>query len=146
MVSGSGTYLYLFLTGNSKGWTSTSPLSMSWWLSIPVIAETTGLFLGGEFLDLKWADGDWLFHSLGGSVSSSPWRALNWLFFLLRLFGRNLGPRIMKASSLCPIIPHHCQISFCIMRRYYLSVQLLYHCWWKIKYINYDSADMKCSM
>ena len=69
-------------TGNTEFWTFTSPLSISWWLSIPIIAETTGLVLGGEVLDLNWASVIWLFHSIVGSFGSSPWRELDLLLFL----------------------------------------------------------------
>ena len=37
---------------------------MAWWLIIPMIDETTGLFLEGY-------SGGWMFHSIGGSVGSS---------------------------------------------------------------------------
>ena len=67
-MSGSGTYSELDSAENSEGWTSTSPLSMAWWLSITMKAETTGLVLGGEVLDLKWSDGGWMFYTLGGPV------------------------------------------------------------------------------
>ena len=107
VVSGSGTYSELYSTGKSKGWTSTSPLSMSWWLSIPIIAETAGIVLGGYVLDLKWAAGCWPFHSLGDPVGSSSWRALNWITFILRICGRNLGPRMMQASHLFTILPQN---------------------------------------
>ena len=43
----------------------------------PIIAETTGLVMGGEVLDLKLSAKVWLFHSLGDSVGSSPRRSLN---------------------------------------------------------------------
>ena len=35
----------------------------------------------------------------------------------LRLDGGDLGPRMMQTSALCPIIPQHLQIIFCIMRK-----------------------------
>ena len=63
----------------------------------PIIAETTGLVMGGEVLDLKLSANVCLFHSLGDSVGSSPRRALNLLIFLLRLGWRSLGPRIIQA-------------------------------------------------
>ena len=104
-------------TGNSEGWTSTSPLSMAWWLSLPMKAGTVGLVLGVGVLDLKWSAGGWLFRSLGCSFSYSPPGALNLFIFLLRLGGRNSGPRIMQESVLCPILPHNYQILFYLMCR-----------------------------
>ena len=65
----------------------------------PMIAETKGLVWGEEILYLKWAGGGWLFHYLGGSVGESPWRALNWLIFILILGGINLGLWMMQASA-----------------------------------------------
>ena len=56
-----------------------------------------------------------MFHSLGDSVGSSPLRALNWFVFLLIIGGRKLGPRIIQASALCPILPNISQIIFCLM-------------------------------
>ena len=50
------------------------------------------IFWGGEVLDLKWAYVGCLFRYLGGSVGSSPWRALNLFIFLIILGGANLGP------------------------------------------------------
>ena len=58
-----------------------------------------------------------MFHSLGGSVSSSPWRSLNWFVFLMILGGRNLVPQMMQASAVCPIPPQNSQIILCIMQR-----------------------------
>ena len=58
-----------------------------------------------------------MFYSLGGSFGLSPCSALNLFIFLLRLGGRNFGPRMMHASDLCPILPQHSQIRFCLMRR-----------------------------
>ena len=66
---------------------------------------------------LKWASGGWMFHSLGVSVGLSTWKALNWSIFILRLGGRNLGTRMIQASALCPILPHHLQIIFCLIWR-----------------------------
>ena len=92
---------------------STSPLSMVRWLILPMIAGTTGMIFGGEFIDLKWATEGWIFQSLGGSVGSSPKRALNWFIFLLRLGGRKLGPRMIQASAFCSVLPHHFPLIFC---------------------------------
>ena len=86
---------------------------MAQWLSFPMISETTGLVLEGEDLDLRWASGGWLFHSLGDCFGSSPCSALNWLIFLLIIVGRNFGPRMMHASALCPIFLQNSQILFC---------------------------------
>ena len=58
-----------------------------------------------------------MFHSIGGSFGYSPCSALNLFIFLLRIGGRNFGPRMMHASSLCPILPQHSQIIFCLVRR-----------------------------
>ena len=101
VVYGSGKYSDL----DSTGWTLTLKLSMAWWLSLPIIAETTGLVLGGHVLDFKWSAGGWMFHSIGGSFGYSPQRALNWLIFILILGWRNLGPHMMQASELCPTLP-----------------------------------------
>ena len=83
----------------------------------PMIAETTGLVLGGEVMDLNWAVGGWMFHSFGVSVGSSTWRAFNWFVFILRLGGRKLGSRLMQASALWLILPHNYQIIFWLTRR-----------------------------
>ena len=91
--------------------------SMEWWLSLPMIAETTGLVLGGEVRDMVLAAEGWLFHSIGVSVDSSPWRALNWFISLIRLGVINLGPRIIQSSALCPILPQYFQILFCLLWR-----------------------------
>ena len=82
-----------------------------------MIAEITGLVLEGEELNLKRASGGWLLHYLGGSFGLSPWSELKRLIFLLRFGGRNFGPRMMHASALCPILPQHSQINFCLMQR-----------------------------
>ena len=58
-----------------------------------------------------------MLHSLGVSVGSLLLRALNWLVFIIRTDGVNLGPHMMQASSLCPIIPQNYQILFCRTRR-----------------------------
>ena len=79
--------------------------------------ETTGLVLGGKVLDLKWDSGGWLFHPIVGSFGSSPWRELNRFIVLLILGGRNLWPRMMQESDLCPILPQHSKIIFCLMRK-----------------------------
>ena len=115
VVSVSERYLGLNSTGNYEGWTSTSTLSMSWWLSLPMIAETKRLVLVGEVIYLKWASGVWMFHSLGGSFSSSTWMALKGLIFLLRLGGSNLGPQIMQELALCPILRRNLQLLFYII-------------------------------
>ena len=117
MVSGYGTDSELDSTGNSEVWILTSPLSMSWLLSFPMIAEITGLVLEVEVLDLEWASGGCLLHSLGDYFGSSTWTALNWFIFLLILGGSNFGPWMMHASDLCPILPQHPQILFCLVRR-----------------------------
>ena len=106
---------------NSEWWTSKSPLSMVRWLSLLTTAETTRLVLGGHVMYLKWSGVCWMFQYLGGSVGSSPWRALHWFIFLLILGGRNIGPWIMQASDLCTIFPQHSQIIFCLMRRSFFS-------------------------
>ena len=116
VVSGYGTDSELDSTGNSEVGTLTPPLSMTWWFSLPMISETKGLVLEGEVLDLKWASGGWLFHYIGGSYGSSPWSLLNWFIFILIIGGRNFGPRTMQASALCPILPQHLQILFCLVR------------------------------
>ena len=94
-MSGYGTYSEVDLdsNGNYEWWNSTSLLWRAWWLSIHMIAKTTGLFWGGDVLYLKWDPGCWLFRYLGVSVGSLPWRFLNWFVFLLRLFGRKLRPQ-----------------------------------------------------
>ena len=120
-MSGSGNDLELDSTRNYEVVILTSPLSMAWWLSIPMIADITGLVLEGEVLDLKWADGVWLFHSISGSFGSSPWSALNLFIFILRLGGRNIGPHMIQGSYLCPILPHNSQILFCLVRRYSIT-------------------------
>ena len=117
VVSGSGTYSELNLTVKFAVWTLTSPSSMACWLITPMISETTGLVLEWEVLYLKWAAGGWMLHSLGSSFGSSPWRALNWFVFLIRIGGRDFGPRMMQASALRPILPQHLQIVFCLVRR-----------------------------
>ena len=58
-----------------------------------------------------------MFHLLGVLVGSSPLRALNLSIFLIRLGGGNLGPRVMQASALCPVLPQNSQIVFCKTRR-----------------------------
>ena len=58
-----------------------------------------------------------MFHSIGGSFGYSPCSALNLFIFLLRLGGRNFGPRMMHASYLCPIIPQHLQMILCLTWR-----------------------------
>ena len=100
----------------SEGWTSTSPLSMAWWLSIPIISETTGLVLGVDILNLNWSYGVLLLQYIVGSFGSSPWRALNWFIFLIKHGGSNLGPQMIQSSSLCPILPQHSQILLCMMQ------------------------------
>ena len=55
--------------------------------------------LEGDVLDSKWSFGGWLFHYLGGLFVSSPWSALNWFVFLLRLGGRNFVPRTTTIRS-----------------------------------------------
>ena len=70
-----------------EGWTSTSPLLMKWWFSLPMIAETKGLVFGEEVMDLKWAAVGCLLHYIGGSFVSSPWKALDWFIFILILGG-----------------------------------------------------------
>ena len=87
--------------GYSEGLTLESTLSMELWFSLQIIAENTGLLLGGDVLDLKWAAGGWLFNCLGGSGGSSPWWALNLFVFILILGGSNLGPYMMQESALC---------------------------------------------
>ena len=81
-----------------------------------MIAVTTGLVFGGEVPYFKWAAGGWLLHHLGDSFGSSPWMTLNLFIFLLRLGGRNFGPRMMQAWALCPILPQHSKIIFCFVR------------------------------
>ena len=95
----------------------TSPISMAWLLSFPVMAEITGLVLEVEVLYLKWDARCYLFYSFGGYFVSSPWSALNLFNFLLRLGRRNFVPWVVHASALCPILPQHSQILFCIIRR-----------------------------
>ena len=56
-----------------------------------------------------------MLHSLSGSFGSSPCSALNLFIFLLRLGGRNFGPRMIHASDLCPILTQHSQILFYLM-------------------------------
>ena len=63
-----------------------------------------------------------MFHSLGGSIGSSPWSTFNWFIFLLRICGRNFVPRMIQASYLCPIIPQHQKILFCLVRRDTITV------------------------
>ena len=58
----------------------------------------------------------WLLQFLGGSVDSSPWRALDWFIFLLIFGGRKLGPQILQSSDLCTILTQHSKI-------------VLYHVW-----------------
>ena len=96
---------------------SISLLSMEWWLSLPIIAETTGLFFGGEVLYLKWSSVGWIFHSLGSSVGSSQQRTESWFIFLLIIGGRNLGPRRMQKPAWCPILAKLLQILFYRIRR-----------------------------
>ena len=95
---------------------------MELWFSLTMIAETTGLVLGGRLRYLKWTSGGWLFHYLGGSVGSSQWSELNWLIFILRMGGRKLLPRMIHESALCPILPHNLQIIFCITCRAAMTV------------------------
>ena len=56
----------------------------------------------------------WMFQPLGISVGSLTLSVFNWFIFLLRIGGSNLGPRVMQASSSCPILPQHQQINVCI--------------------------------
>ena len=116
-MSISGTDPELNSIGNSEGWTSTSPLSIAWWLRLPIRDETTGLVFEGEVLDLRWTYVGWLIHSLGGSFGLSLWRAFEWFVFLPIFGGSNFGPQMMQESALCPIFPHHSQILFCLVQR-----------------------------
>ena len=43
-------------------------------------------------------------------------KGVSWFIFLLRLGGRNFGPRMMQASDLCPILPQNSQILFCLVK------------------------------
>ena len=115
VVSGSGTDSELNSTGNYEWWISTLPLSMSWWSSLPMIAKTIEMVLGGDVLYLKWAAGGWLFQSLGGSFGSSPLSVLNWFIFIIIIGGRRLCPRMMQAPALCPILSQHSKKIFCII-------------------------------
>ena len=88
----------------------------------PIISETTGLVLGGEVMNPKWADGGWMLQFICGSFGSSPWRTLNLFIFIPRICGRMFLPWIMKASALYKILPQHSQILFCLMRRFTITV------------------------
>ena len=63
-----------------------------------------------------------MFHYLDGSFGYLPWSSLNLFIFLIRHGGRNLGPWMMQASSMCPILPNHSQVLFYIMRGYAITV------------------------
>ena len=143
--SGSWTDSELNSTKTFEGWISISPLSMSWWLSLPMIAETTELVFG--VLELKWAAGSWLFYYIGGLFGPSPWWALNWFICLLRLGRSNLGPQMIQALDLCPILPQHSQILFCLMWRASITVWRDYLSFsMEMKYQNDESAELKWSM
>ena len=75
-----------------------------------MIAKTTVLVWFGEVQDLKWNYRGWLLHYIGGMVCSLTQRVLNWFIFTLILSGRNLGPRMIKSSALCTILPHNLQM------------------------------------
>ena len=112
-----GTDSELSSSGKYESWNLPWPLSMTQWLSFSMITENTGLVLEREVLYLRGDTGGWLLHSLGDSCGSSPWRTLNLFIFLLRRGGRNFWSLMIQASYLCPILPQHLQIIFCLVRR-----------------------------
>ena len=64
----------------------------------------------------------WMFHSISGSVGSSPWSAWDWFTFLLIIDGRKLGTEIMHASELCLILPQYLRIILFVTERYLITV------------------------
>ena len=42
---------------------------------------------------------------------------MNWFIFIIRLGGIHLGPQMIQASALCPILAQNLKIIFCLMRR-----------------------------
>ena len=46
------------------------------WLSLTMMVDTIELVFGAGMRNFEWTDGGWLFHSIGGSASLTPWSAL----------------------------------------------------------------------